>query len=316
MTNIPTLVDLFFAHSGRLVDKWEQYLSVYEQELGSLAAAGKPLRLLEVGVQNGGSLELWADFLPTGSTIIGLDIDPRIGELAFDNPGISALVADATDSAAIDRALGDRRFDIIIDDGSHLCRDVRATFELLYPRLALGGRFIIEDLHCSYYQSHGGSLSGPNSSIEFLKGLVDALNADHLPEGSGPVEEVDRLRAYNRTVARVSFFDSVAVIEKLPHAKDRHYRRIISGEKGDVQSFGDWIGYAPLPHLRMLLLGEPAAKQFEKDAIKLIENARRDALAAVAEANQHIADLTVEVEQLTIALSAYAVPSARVESQD
>jgi len=306
---------LFFAHRGKLVDKWEQYLGIYGQELGSLAAAGKPLRLLEIGVQNGGSLELWADFLPAGSTIVGLDIDPRIGELAFENPEISAFVADATDAAAIDRAVGDRRFDIIIDDGSHLCRDVCATFELLYPRLEPGGRYIIEDLHCSYYPGHGGSLRGPGSSVEHLKGLVDALNADHLPEGSGPAEEVERLRAYNRSLARISFFDSVAVVEKLLREKKGHYRRILSGEKGDVQPFGNWIGFAPLPHLNLLLFGELAAKQFEEDAMKVIDDTRRDARAAVAKANQHVTELTGEIERLKIALSALEVPPASVVPQ-
>ena len=316
MTDTPTLVDLFFAHRGKLVDKWEQYLAIYEQELGSLAAASKPLRLLEIGVQNGGSLELWADFLPPGSTIVGLDIDPRIGELTFDNPGISVHVADATDPAAIDRALGDARFDIIIDDGSHLCRDVCATFELLFPRLEPGGRFIIEDLHCSYYPGHGGSLRGPDSSVEFLKRLVDALNADHLPEGSAPAEEVERLRAYNKTLARVSFFDSVAVVEKLQRDKDRLYRRILSGEKGDVQPFGNWIGFAPLPHLNLLLFGELAAKQFEKDAMTVIDDTRRDARAAVAEANQQVIDLTQEIDRLKIALNAQeALPASVVPEE-
>ncbi len=304
MTDAPALADLFFAHRGKVIDKWEQYLGIYEQEFSSLAGANKPLRLLEIGVQNGGSLELWADYLPANSTIIGVDIDPRIGDLKFDKPGITALVADATDPAAIDRALGDARFDIIIDDGSHLCSDVCATFELLFPRLEPGGRFIIEDLHCSYYPSHGGALRGPGSSIEFLKRLVDALNADHLPDGAAPVEEVDGLRAYNKSLARISFFDSVAVVEKLPREKERHYRRILSGETGDVQPFHNWIGAAPLQHLELLMFSERAAKEFEKDAMKVIEDTRRDARAAVADAHRQVIELTQEIEQLKTVLSA------------
>ena len=54
------LVDLFFEHRGKTIDKWEHYLSIYAREFAPFFALRRPIRLLEIGVQNGGSLELWA----------------------------------------------------------------------------------------------------------------------------------------------------------------------------------------------------------------------------------------------------------------
>src|ERR1700733_10908170 len=78
------LVALFFAHQGNIVDKWEQYLSIYASEFAHFLSPAQPVRLLEIGVQNGGSLELWAKYLPNGSEIVGLDIDPAVEKINFD----------------------------------------------------------------------------------------------------------------------------------------------------------------------------------------------------------------------------------------
>lgn len=228
----PPLTELFLAHAGRVSDKWEQYLAIYDRELARFRDAAAPVRLLEIGVQNGGSLEVWSKFLPAGSSVVGMDIDPRCGALTFEGD-ITVLVGDAADPATLDRLLGDRAFDIIIDDGSHVSRDIIATFEACWPRLAVGGLFLIEDLHASYWASHGGGFRAEGAAIEWLKGLVDALHADHLePAVNGTTRSA--LTALNGEVARVAFYDSVAVVEKLPATKTAPYRRVLSGTVAEV----------------------------------------------------------------------------------
>ena len=228
----PTLTDVFMAHAGRVSDKWEQYLAIYEREVGRFRDAGAPVRLLEIGVQNGGSLEVWSKFLPPGSSVVGMDIDPRCGELTFEGD-ITVLIGDAADPATLDRLLGDRVFDIIVDDGSHVSRDIIATFEACFPRLVPGGVFLIEDLHASYWAGFGGGFQADGAAIEWLKRLVDALHADHF-EATVPEAVRAPLAARNRDIARVAFYDSVAVVEKLPAPKTAPYRRVLSGTKADV----------------------------------------------------------------------------------
>jgi len=172
------LVDLFFEHRGKTIDKWEHYLSIYAREFAPFLTLRRPVRLLEIGVQNGGSLELWAKYLPEGSEIIGVDVDPKVGSLTFEGT-VSAYVVDATDSSKLSDALGDKRFDVILDDGSHISSDVITSFRLLFDRLALGGKFIIEDMHASYWASLEGGYRLGTSAIELRRTV--ALSAASSP---------------------------------------------------------------------------------------------------------------------------------------
>jgi hypothetical protein len=230
-----TLTQTYFGHEGALIDKWEQYLEVYRIELSRFVEKGNPVRLLEIGVQNGGSLELWAKYLPPQSTIIGIDIDPKVGQLSFDD-NISVFVCDIKDEKRVSQIVGSDEFDIIIDDGSHRYEDVIGGFRFLFSRLAPGGLYIAEDLHTSYWAEYGG-LRQRSSSIQWFKNLIDALNADHLELGGELSEQaLTELRAYGRWIARITFYDSVVVVEKLDAEKGSPYRRILKRGRGPCRS--------------------------------------------------------------------------------
>lgn len=96
--------------------------------------------LLEIGVYKGQSMAMWKEYLPH-ATVIGLDIEvPRFG---YD---IDVRKADATDPVAVERALGDMTFEVIIDDGSHRLPDQVSSFHLLWDRVKKGGAYFIEDI--------------------------------------------------------------------------------------------------------------------------------------------------------------------------
>lgn len=125
----------------------------------------RPIRLLEIGggipgtnfdariahgsnVEGGGSLKMWREFFPHGIICV-LDInDPAM----LQKYGIVTAQADQSDRAALQRALdhfaanGASEFDVIIDDGSHDPEHQQISFEKLWPRVASGGLYIIEDL--------------------------------------------------------------------------------------------------------------------------------------------------------------------------
>jgi hypothetical protein len=250
--------------SDKLTDKWEHYLSIYEVELAPYVCEGTPINLLEIGVQNGGSLELWSDYLPPGSQIVGIDIDSRVGELSFANPNISVIVHDVTDTEGLRTILGNSTFDIIIDDGSHISSDVIRTFEYFFDYLAPCGKFIIEDLHASYYRSHGGGFREPGSAIEWLKSVVDALNADYIePSADMPDQERFRLKRLNTLISRVTFYDSVAIIEKLRVEKTRPYRRILGGLEASIVPPEEWLFKISPDRLATILFAHPAARYVE-----------------------------------------------------
>ena len=261
---IPALRDLFWAHRGPVSDKWEQYIPVYESELRPYLARGAPVDLLEIGVQNGGSLEIWHKILPPHSRVVGLDNDEHCRALALSD-GIELHIGDATQKAFVDSALGDASFDIIIDDGSHRSSDVIASFDILFSRLKPGGIYIVEDLHCSYSCAHGGGFRAEGSSIEWAKTLVDAVNADHIESASEPPrKDLSRLRAFNAEIARVAFFDSMLVVQKYIEPKRRPFARLLTGAEFVFDPL-KWIAAMPDRDLASLMIGPSVAQRLETD---------------------------------------------------
>jgi len=174
---VTTLLSIARKHRGKVSDKWESYFPVYEALFEPFRE--KPISLLEIGVQNGGSLEIWAKYLPYATRFVGCDIDPRCGELDFKDPRISVVTGDANLRGTFDRiAAIARRYEIVIDDGSHIAPDVVASFARYFPLLVPGGFYVIEDLHCAYRRNQQSILDSP-STIDFLQLLVDVINCEH-----------------------------------------------------------------------------------------------------------------------------------------
>jgi hypothetical protein len=62
---------------GKVSDKWSSYLTDYDALFQKFQY--DPLLLLEIGVQNCGSLETWAKYFVNGQKFIGCDIVPNCG---------------------------------------------------------------------------------------------------------------------------------------------------------------------------------------------------------------------------------------------
>jgi 23S rRNA U2552 (ribose-2'-O)-methylase RlmE/FtsJ len=91
------------------------------------------LDILEVGVQKGWSLIAWREYFPNAH-IVGIDVKDEVVEK---KENIEYIVSDIKDVSL------DKEFDIIIDDGSHLLKDVLYTVQNF--KLKEGGKMIIED---------------------------------------------------------------------------------------------------------------------------------------------------------------------------
>lgn len=137
--NEVTLFDMFKSHTGRQIDKWTHYFPVYEKHFARFR--GKSPRVLEIGIDHGGSLQLWKRYFGHGAEIIGIDISPAA---MFEEPQIKTYCHDQCASAIAD--LGP--FDIVIDDGSHVPEHQGQTFANLWPRTR--GVYLIEDCHGAY----------------------------------------------------------------------------------------------------------------------------------------------------------------------
>lgn len=109
----------------------------------------KPIKYLEIGVFNGGSIKACREAFPQATCILGLDIDSRCKSFEENDRDLFIEIGDATDPTFI-KFITEKygTFDLILDDGSHTNRDVIHTFELLFPLLKDDGLYVIEDTIC------------------------------------------------------------------------------------------------------------------------------------------------------------------------
>jgi len=127
--------------------------------------------VLEIGVDQGGSLMMWRDYFPN-AYVWGADIVP----MDFKEYGIEILCVDQGDESdliAIEESTG-KGLDLIVEDGSHQNDHQQQTFAALFGLLKEGGTYVIEDVHCGRL-GHGGE--GPNTLEVFQRylecGVID-----------------------------------------------------------------------------------------------------------------------------------------------
>jgi hypothetical protein len=218
-----SLKSIFINHSGKVCDKWSSYLEIYEREFSKYRATTSTI--VEIGVQNCGSLEIWAKYFRKSKSILGVDILDQIRELKFEDNRIKTLACNA-------RELHENYCEkfkssiIIIDDASHQSHDIISTFLTMFPLLKNGGTYVVEDLCCSYWlEFNSGSTI---SSMEFFKILADVINAEHWNQGgeqsytlpSSRPWPFNKLGNLTNEIMSLKFYNSMCFIEKINTKKD------------------------------------------------------------------------------------------------
>ncbi|WP_210081868.1 class I SAM-dependent methyltransferase [Pantoea endophytica] len=253
------LKDLYQQHEGKSSDKWDIYLSVYDEYLKDKRSAIS--NILEIGVQNGGSLEIWSKYFTSAKNLVGCDINPACKKLEFSHSGIKVVVGDSS-TLKIKNEISSlsSSFDLIIDDGSHTSSDIIKSFLLYFPLVNNDGYYIIEDLHASYWERFEGGLFYPYSSMSFLKKLADIPNKEHW--GSS-LSESDYLSPFYQfydcesfdavdytQIHSVTFVNSLCIIKKKSIENNLLGARYIAGDVFDVSAnqksiHGDMINVPP-----------------------------------------------------------------------
>mgnify|MGYP000001756666 FL=1 len=116
------------------------YLDVYDHLF--LPYKDKEINFLEIGTDRGGSLMLWDKYFPNAN-IYGLDIKHPDLEIPS---RVNFYQSDATDSNCLNLFPENIKFDIVIEDASHLLEHQILTYSFMKNRMNNGGLFIIEDI--------------------------------------------------------------------------------------------------------------------------------------------------------------------------
>jgi hypothetical protein len=119
------------------------YIPAYEQHF-------EPVRnevrgLLELGVLNGASLQMWRDYFPLAQ-IFGVDINPQTKKDLGDR--ITVITASQDNEQELLRIRRQCDLDIVIDDASHIDKLTLASYRILAP--VVSRFYVMEDMGCSY----------------------------------------------------------------------------------------------------------------------------------------------------------------------
>lgn len=205
MTRPNPLLRFFRQHQGRQINKWIHYFEIYHRHFARFRET--PVTMLEFGVNQGGSLQMWQHYFHDESRIIGVDIDERCAQFAGGN--VTIEIGDQEDRDFL-RDLAERHgpFDVVVEDGGHHMGQQIASFEEIYPRMTTDGCFLTEDVHTSYWSGYGGGLRREGTFMEYAKGLSDQLNAWHSRQDDFVVDD------FTRSTRSMHFYDSVVVFER------------------------------------------------------------------------------------------------------
>ncbi|MHC1743468.1 MAG: class I SAM-dependent methyltransferase [Syntrophobacteraceae bacterium] len=206
----------FTENTSRLIHKWKHYFEIYDRHFSRFR--GTDAHIVEFGVSQGGSLQMWKEYFGPQAKIFGIDINPHCSSLEEDQ--IKIFIGDQEDRNFL-RSLREQlpRIDVLIDDGGHTMRQQIHTFEELFPSVQENGVYLCEDLHTSYWPEWGGGYKKRGTFIEYSKNFIDYLHAWHSVQAKrfSPTE-------FTRSVHSLHYYDSILVIEKRPIEKPFHLR--------------------------------------------------------------------------------------------
>ncbi len=217
----------FERNDGHLIDKWMHYFDVYERHFAPFRRTD--VRLLEIGISHGGSLQMWRSYLGRRATIVGVDIEPRVdraGRAGHRRPrrqpvrpgvpgdGWSTSTAASTSSSTT-AATGTAISGVSLD--------------VLWPALSEGGVYLVEDVHTSYLATYEGGRGVADTFVGAVKERIDDLHGFWI-DGQAPLARESRasdgsaINEWTTTIAGIHVYDSVVVLDKA--TRDRPVRRM------------------------------------------------------------------------------------------
>tara|TARA_Y100000590_G_scaffold445999_1_gene578889 strand:- start:1410 stop:2222 length:813 start_codon:yes stop_codon:yes gene_type:complete len=208
------IADLFKKHgSDKLAHNYTDIYFSYFKELKD-----QKLNILEIGVADGKSIKAWSEYF-SKSNIVGIDINKiDLDQKGLKKENIFIHEGSQSDANFIKGIISKyEKFDIIIDDGSHLPKDVIKSFNLLFPSLDSNGLYFVEDIQTSYIHFFHGNpfdLKYSKTHMNFFKHLTDSLNYQEI------ANPFYRKKMYDSKITNISFYHNMVVVKKGPNNQE------------------------------------------------------------------------------------------------
>jgi hypothetical protein len=224
------LYSYFAQHrNSRVMHKWEHYFDIYDGFLSPIRRSNPVI--LEIGVQLGGSCEMWREYFGPAAHVFGIDINPEARQQ--EDIVTRVFIGDQQDRAflrGVLREIGTP--DVVIDDGGHSANQQITAFEELYPALSDRGLYFVEDTHTSLWRGPFMDRQDQQSFLQF-----SFARCAQLMEWTGKRENfqvlgteqgeslANAVTEFCRATQAIHFFDSMIVYQRGRRRVPRHVRR-------------------------------------------------------------------------------------------
>ena len=204
-------LEKYFRNNDKhLINKWMHYFDVYDRHFSKYR--DKEIVVLEIGVFQGGSLQMWKNYFGPKAKIYGVDINPDCKK--FQEENIEIFIGSQSDRGFLRDLLKKiPPIDILIDDGGHFMEQQIITFEELFSHVKNDGVYLCEDMHTSYWIKYGGGYKRRGTFVEYTKDFIDYLNAWH------STQRKLRVTDFTKSVDSIHYYDSIIVLEKKERVK-------------------------------------------------------------------------------------------------
>lgn len=226
---------IFRNHHGHVADEWIHYLSEYQERFHKYIL--KPINLLEIGVSNGGMLQIWRKYFGPSAIISGIDTNPIVCDMNLGDGIPLFCLKSLTNKEELFSAIKDQQYEIIIDDGSRKSSIAIQVFQLLFERVTPGGYYIVEDVFYSYWSKYGygAGFRSTGSTMEYFARLTDLVNVNYYPFLTDFIGNLTQFEVYcSQWINSIQFLDNLIIIKKSHKQKDTPMKRIVVGSLAPI----------------------------------------------------------------------------------
>jgi hypothetical protein len=201
------------------LDRWLPYADVYDahlppREMFTVTPGGRRLKLLEIGIQSGGSARAWKRWYGSALYYVGVDIDSRCLRTQNLQEDIFVEIGSQLDPTFLSELCATHGpFDVIIDDGGHTASMIKTAFATLFPDdlcMAQNSTYFIEDTHTMVVMEH---YCTRHEEISDMAGEL-WFYMHWRWQKRKKANQLAAFPAFSRKIASVHLYDSMAVIKR------------------------------------------------------------------------------------------------------
>ena len=194
-----------------VLDRYVFTADAYERHLPS-PGLQRQIKILEMGVQSGGSTRTWRKYYGERLYYVGVDINPGCVRSARPDENTFIHIGSQTNSSfLLDVCARHGPFDVVIDDGGHTTPTILGPLKEIFPSSSCmkpKSLYAIEDMHVMNYPGH---VKRPSALYNIVG---EAFWSLHHGWGAAPANHLHE--TFKDLLASVHGYPTVAFFERRP----------------------------------------------------------------------------------------------------